>query len=295
MKFYQKYKKIFAVVFGIFMFGGFSYLGYSYLKTPPAVVNPLLVKNYKWIEHKDSELNISYKYPETLLTNYMNVFEWPPKIAIQSSAFSCAQNNSGITSRERTMLEIIHTRTYCVTIDKGAAAGSVYTRYAYVTQKNNRTIVATFGIRSVQCGNYEEPKKTECEQERASFDLNTMVDQMFETIKFLPTTNVSKGGITGSVFLGPICPVMRNPPDPQCADKPYAVRLAVTLAGKTEVIKEFNSDTSGKFNVSLAPGFYEIHQAPTLSMLPRCGSKGAIEVTQNTFTQTIVYCDTGIR
>src|SRR5207253_9569337 len=39
-----------------------------------------------------------------------------------------------------------------------------------------------------------------------------------------------KQGIRGTVLLGPICPVERIPPDPQCADKPYAASLVVTAA-----------------------------------------------------------------
>ena len=30
----------------------------------------------------------------------------------------------------------------------------------------------------------------------------------------------SWGTIVGTVLLGPTCPVMRDPPDPECADKP---------------------------------------------------------------------------
>lgn len=295
MKFYQKYKKIFAIVFGIFMLAGFSYLGYSYYKVPVKIVDSPVLKNYEWVDYKDNQSNVSFKYPKTLLMEYMHVFDWPPKIFVGDDIFSCTQAGSEITPAGKTTLETINGRTYCVTTEKQGAAGSIYTQYAYAAQKNAKKVIATFSIRATQCGNYEEPKRTECEQERAAFEINSVVDQIFETIQFLPVISAPHSGITGSVLLGPICPVMRNPPDPQCADKPFAVRLVVTPEGKSNIIKEFTSDTSGKFKVSLSPGFYEIHQAPIRRMLPRCASRNLVEVTRDTYTQTIVYCDTGIR
>ena len=37
-------------------------------------------------------------------------------------------------------------------------------------------------------------------------------------------------GVRGVAMLGPTCPVMRNPPDPQCADKPYQGNLVLTTS-----------------------------------------------------------------
>lgn len=283
------------IVFGIFMLAGFFYLGYSYLKTPAKVVNLSAVKNYEWVEQNNTEAGVSFKYPQTLLTQYMHVQDWPPQIVVSNNIFSCTQAGSEIAPGGKSILHIINMHTYCVTTEMQGAAGSMYTQYAYAAEKNGQTLIATFSIRAVQCGNYEEPKKTECEQERASFDLDTVVDQIFESIKFLPAISASKSGITGSVLLGPICPVMRNPPDPQCADKPYAVRLIIAPEGSPGAMKEFSSDANGKFNLSLTPGIYEIQQAPTRSILPRCAAKSAIEVATNTYTKTTIYCDTGIR
>jgi hypothetical protein len=49
-------------------------------------------------------------------------------------------------------------------------------------------------------------------------------------------------GISGVVTLGPTCPVMRNPPDPQCADKSYQTNLVLTAPDSTQVIKTFSID-----------------------------------------------------
>jgi hypothetical protein len=102
-------------------------------------------------------------------------------------------------------------------------------------------------------------------------------------------------GIKGTVLLGPTCPVMRIPPDPQCADKKYATTLAVTNIDGAQIIKQFSSDANGIFSVILPPGEYEISRAATSNIYPNCRSNGTIKVSAGTFTETMVYCDTGIR
>ncbi len=105
----------------------------------------------------------------------------------------------------------------------------------------------------------------------------------------------SSGGIVGDVLLGPTCPVERNPPDPQCADKPYQTILTVTNSDGTKIITQFSSDPSGYFKINLSTGSYLIKSSNTQNMLPRCSSNGVITVQSGVYTNTTVYCDTGIR
>ena len=103
------------------------------------------------------------------------------------------------------------------------------------------------------------------------------------------------GAIEGSVLLGPICPVVNDPPDPDCADRPYGTRLVVTTADQSSVIKEFASDSLGRFRVEVAPGEYAIRSAAAANVLPFCASSETISVSPNASTSVTVYCDTGIR
>jgi hypothetical protein len=103
------------------------------------------------------------------------------------------------------------------------------------------------------------------------------------------------GGITGTVMLGPTCPVMRNPPDPQCADKPYAAKLVVTSVDGAKIVSTFESGSDGTFKLDLAPGEYVIGSAPSSSPFPRCGSNGTFMVKHGSYSEVIVSCDTGIR
>lgn len=110
-----------------------------------------------------------------------------------------------------------------------------------------------------------------------------------------PTNTVATNGITGTVLLGPSCPVMRDPPDPQCADKPYKAALVVTTPDGSRVVAQFSSDTTGKFKVNVVPGEYVIRSASTTNFYPRCSSNGNVIVKAGMFTDIAVSCDTGIR
>jgi hypothetical protein len=102
------------------------------------------------------------------------------------------------------------------------------------------------------------------------------------------------GSIYGMVLLGPTCPVVSDPPDPECADKPYQTELVVTTLDQSYVIKEFSSDEDGKFYVDVPPGEYAIRSAAAANVLPYCSSD-AIEVDVNSGVEVTVFCDTGIR
>ncbi|MBC7836667.1 hypothetical protein H7X87_02710 [Acetobacteraceae bacterium] len=105
----------------------------------------------------------------------------------------------------------------------------------------------------------------------------------------------SWGSISGTVLLGPMCPVMRDPPEDQCADKPYQTRLVLTSADGSRVIKEFSSKSDGTFLIDVLPGEYGIRSVAAANMLPYCASSEIIRVRINDTATTSVSCDTGIR
>ncbi|MDD5318501.1 MAG: hypothetical protein PHF79_01625 [Candidatus Pacebacteria bacterium] len=241
----------------------------------------------------DNSLGISFQYPENPVVKYMDAIDWPPKVQILNQPFTCTEAGSETARAGQTLMSTVNGRTYCVTRESEGAAGSIYIQYAYAFPKNDKTVIFTFTVRYVQCGNYSEPQKTECDNLRQAFNLDNVIDQIAQTFKFIPINQKQNSGITGTVLLGPTCPVMRNPPDPQCADKLYATTLVVTAADGSQVIKQFSSKTDGTFSVSLSAGAYVIQSAST--GLPRCASSGTIRVVDNQYSSTTIYCDTGIR
>ncbi len=100
------------------------------------------------------------------------------------------------------------------------------------------------------------------------------------------------GTLKGSVSLGPTCPVMRNPPDPQCADKPYVTTVIVTTISGKEVGRQ-KTDAGGNFSFSFLPGSYNV-TATGGTMLPRCETQ-AVTLTKGVTSTIALSCDTGIR
>jgi hypothetical protein len=128
----------------------------------------------------DEASGISIEYPQELPTKYISPQDWPPQLQVLNEPFTCTNAGSPEARAGRSETRVINGRTYCVTEVVGAAAGSVYKMFAYATEKNSKTAILTFTIREVQCGNYDEPEKTACEKERKDFNLDQLVDQMFQ-------------------------------------------------------------------------------------------------------------------
>ena len=104
------------------------------------------------------------------------------------------------------------------------------------------------------------------------------------------TDTASLFTVNGTVLVGPTCPLERNPPDPQCANKPYGGTLVLTnTTTGTKYTPAIAQD--GAFTVSLTRGVYDVSTANG-APFPRCSGK--IEITGPSAHIPIV-CDSGIR
>ncbi len=105
-------------------------------------------------------------------------------------------------------------------------------------------------------------------------------------------SGAGQSGVHGVVQLGPTCPVEQNPPDPQCADRPYATTItARTMSGA--VVKTAQSASNGTFTLTLPAGTYTLTAAGG-HMLPRCADV-SVTVRSGVYASTTIFCDTGIR
>lgn len=138
-----------------------------------------------WNTSTTTAAGLVFKFPADLNTSYITPTDWPPVLSIDTHPFACTEAGVETARAGQTTQTIINTHTYCITRESEGAAGSMYTQYAYARARGNTTAILTFSMRLVQCGNYDEPKKSECDAERTAFDahLNSTVDQIFETIK----------------------------------------------------------------------------------------------------------------
>ncbi len=100
-------------------------------------------------------------------------------------------------------------------------------------------------------------------------------------------------GITGTITLGPTCPVERFPPDPSCADKPYQAPMVVEDKVTLKEVTHFTSAADGTFKVTLPPGTYMLVSSLN-SRYPYTSPREAV-VLPHAFTHIDVSFDTGIR
>ncbi len=129
-----------------------------------------------------TESGITFQYPETLLTTYINTQDWPPQIQVLNELYTCTEAGSETARAGKTEKQLVDNREYCRTSIVEGAAGSIYTNYAYAFPKDDKTVIFTFSLRAVQCANYDDPQKTACENERSAFDLDSTVDRMARSI-----------------------------------------------------------------------------------------------------------------
>ena len=206
--------KILFVVFAILLVVGIFMFLRSPVTTPqittpttptPETNTPTEATSTPW-ETITSNTGITYQYPKTLPTTYIHPVDWPPQVQVLNQPYSCTEGGSEIARAGVTTQRTINDRTYCVTKESEGAAGSIYTNYAYAfplystssTQADppspngsewasRRIAIFTFSIRSVQCANYDNPKMSGCENERAIFNIDEIIDRIARSMRVPPS------------------------------------------------------------------------------------------------------------
>lgn len=195
--FFSRYKKVLTLSIGVLLVIGFGFFlsrttkpSQQNVSLPPSghidvtkVTQPNAIDN-NWQTFTDQKQNLTFRYPEQLPTKYIYTVNWSPQVAVINTPFSCTEGESETPLTNKTVKHTINNHAYCITTVTEGAAGSLYTRYFYVTEKDNKTIIFTFTLRAVQCGNYNEPEKSACENERQTFDLDTLMDQVIQSTQF---------------------------------------------------------------------------------------------------------------
>jgi hypothetical protein len=101
--------------------------------------------------------------------------------------------------------------------------------------------------------------------------------------------------VHGVVTAGPTCPVVRDPPDPACADRPLAGAVLVFGDASGAEVARVTSELDGTFAVELAPGSYRLTAEPVKGMMGTPAPMDiGVEAGQPNGELTVSY-DTGIR
>jgi hypothetical protein len=112
-----------------------------------------------------------------------------------------------------------------------------------------------------------------------------------ETGDALPTAP----GIVGVATSGPTCPVVRDPPEPGCDDRPVPGAVILIRDAGGGVVARIESGADGRFAIELAPGFYRLDPQPVEGLL---GTAAALDVRVEAGqppSEIVLSYDTGIR
>ena len=103
------------------------------------------------------------------------------------------------------------------------------------------------------------------------------------------------GTVTGVVLAGPTCPVVQEPPDPACDDRPVAGAEIVVIDANGDEVARAQTDDAGAFQVALPAGEYQLVPQPVEGLF---GTPAALALVvrdhEDSGPLTILY-DTGIR
>jgi len=102
-------------------------------------------------------------------------------------------------------------------------------------------------------------------------------------------------GLRGRALAGPTCPVVQNPPDPACADRPVAGAVIVVTNAAGDLVLQITTGADGTFDMPLGPGVYTLTPQPVEGLMGTPEVQTVrLEAGEGVVTVDFSY-DTGIR
>jgi hypothetical protein len=108
-------------------------------------------------------------------------------------------------------------------------------------------------------------------------------------------TPPSGSGITGLIFIGPVCGVERVRPQPSCRDRPHVATIDFRLAATNRFVRSARSNVHGRFVAHLPPGVYAVMPRPGPGVARPLRPRRVVTVAPRRFTAIRVDYDSGIR
>jgi hypothetical protein len=102
-------------------------------------------------------------------------------------------------------------------------------------------------------------------------------------------------GIRGLVFIGPVCPVERYPPDPDCAPRPYVATIWFRSAATHRFVRSVRSAPTGRFRATLPAGVYVVEPRPGPGIARPERPHRTVRVHPGRFSAIRIDYDSGIR
>ncbi len=108
-----------------------------------------------------------------------------------------------------------------------------------------------------------------------------------------PQPSVPTVAVPVIVVAGPTCPVVSDPPDPTCADRPVEGAELIVQGPDGSEVARVTSDAEGRATLHLAAGSYTLVPQPVEGLL---GTAAEVAITVDGALEPIIVAyDTGIR
>ena len=101
--------------------------------------------------------------------------------------------------------------------------------------------------------------------------------------------------LAGIVQAGPTCPVVRDPPDPACEDRPVVGAEIVIVDAQCQEVARTMSDAEGAFTFGLVAGEYQLVPQPVEGLLGTASPLAVVVVEGADIGPVTIVYDTGIR
>ena len=105
-----------------------------------------------------------------------------------------------------------------------------------------------------------------------------------------------KPGIAGYALAGPVCPVVSDPPDPACNDRPVPGAVVIVRDANGTEVARATTGADGTYAIALGPGSYTVEAQPVEGLMGTPAPQ-PVEVPAGTAqpVQVDLAYDTGIR
>lgn len=132
-----------------------------------------------------TDTGVTFAYPGDMDKTYIDAPDWPPQIQVMNQGYTCLEaGDEESVPGGQTEERVINGDTYCVTTESDAGAGNYYSMYSYAFPKDDKTVIMSFSIHTVQCQNYDEPEQSACQDEQSDLDIDELVNDMVETLRW---------------------------------------------------------------------------------------------------------------
>lgn len=135
-----------------------------------------------WHTYTSNEL--TFRYPVDFGTTYAHPTYWPPVIEKSTmSTYTCVEGGFETQTNGKTEKRMVGGREYCRTVSNALNEKEVKD-YGYMTKSGDGVVVFQLSVRTPACTQYTGVQREECVSEAEFFDLDSIVDQIYQTVEF---------------------------------------------------------------------------------------------------------------